>query len=123
VQKQREWRREKVEKFAARMQEMAQRKAGKGTWLEYTLSQAMGELMAEVGEIGEHLQKGALNDEEKAALQWECVDVAISAMILADLVDTFPEMVGIRYAQKAEGLREVKSNLENWHLYPDALTR
>ena len=44
-----EWRREKVEKFAARMQEMVARKAGKGTWLDYKLSQAAGELMAEVG--------------------------------------------------------------------------
>ncbi len=49
VEQELKWRREKVEKFAARMQEMVAWKTGKGTWLNYKLSQAAGELMAEVG--------------------------------------------------------------------------
>ena len=57
-----EWRREKVEKFAARMQEMVAWKAGKGTWLNYKLSQAMGELMEEIGEVGKLLHKGILTE-------------------------------------------------------------
>ena len=99
-----EWRREKVEKFAARMQEMVAWKAGKGTWLDYKLSQAAGELMEEIGEVGKLLHKDLLTEEERKALQWECVDVAVSAMILADLVDTLPHLLGIQYPTKKESL-------------------
>lgn len=96
---------EAVKRFAGLMEKMVIRKAHKGTWLYYTLAQALGELMAEVGEIGELAQKGPLTYEEEKQLQWECVDVAVSAMILADLCANRPSVFGIRYKQKGEGLQ------------------
>lgn len=100
-----QYRVEAVKRFAGLMEKMVIRKAHKGTWLNYTLAQALGELMAEVGEIGELMQKGTLTCQEEKQLQWECTDVAVSALILADLCANRPSVLGILYGQKVEGLQ------------------
>lgn len=82
-----------VKLFSELMLEKLAERAHRGNWkaenilaLRACLADEMTETLDEVKQFVENVARGGSNDECAERLKWECVDVALSAMFLADVV-------------------------------------